>query len=69
LCAAACLLLPAVARTQPQKVNFAPFEGRPVTGIRIEGNRTTREYIITRELETRAGQPFVFATFVFAPGG
>jgi outer membrane protein insertion porin family len=63
LCAAACLLLPAVARTQPQKVNFAPFEGRTVTGIRIEGNRTTREYIITRELETRAGQPFVFATF------
>jgi outer membrane protein assembly factor BamA len=24
-----------------------------VTGIRIEGNRVTREHVITRELETR----------------
>jgi outer membrane protein insertion porin family len=63
LCAAAGLLMPALARAQADRAVFAPYEGRPVTGIRIEGNRTTREHIITRELETRAGEPFAFATF------
>jgi len=62
LFAAVCLLLPAVAGAQAERAFFAPFEGRPVTEVKIDGNRVTRERIITRELETQAGRPFAFET-------
>jgi outer membrane protein insertion porin family len=62
LCAAASLLVPAVAGAQAAPADFAAFEGRTVTGIKLDGNRVTREHVITRELETKAGQPFAFAT-------
>ena len=38
------------------------FESRPVTRIGIEGRRVTREYVITREIETKVGEPFRLAT-------
>ena len=56
------LLLPVVSHAQAAVAAFAPFEGRPVTALVLEGNRTTREYVITRELETRVGEPFRLAT-------
>jgi outer membrane protein assembly factor BamA len=58
VCAAACLVRPAIAHAQADPATFANYEGRRVTGIRIEGHRVTREHVITRELETRAGEPF-----------
>jgi len=36
----------------------AAAEGRPIREVRLEGYRRTREYIITRELETRPGKIF-----------
>ena len=35
---------------------LAPFENRPVTAIVLLGREVTREYVITRELETRVGE-------------
>ena len=65
LCAAVCLISwSAVTGAQAEPADFAAFEGRPVTGIRLDGNRVTREHVIMRELETRAGQPFAIATLV-----
>jgi len=34
-----------------------PFENRPVTEIKLLGREVTREYVITRELQTRVGEP------------
>lgn len=56
------LILPALAHAQADPAAFAPFENRPVTSIRLSGNRVTREHVISRELETKAGQPFRFET-------
>jgi outer membrane protein insertion porin family len=56
-----CLIVSGPAQAQTDLATFATFEQRTVTAIRIEGNRTTREYVITRELETRAGQPLDLA--------
>ena len=36
---------------------FAPFEAKPVARIEYSGNRVTREFVITRELETKVGEP------------
>ena len=36
---------------------FAPFEAKPVAGIDFSGHRVTREFVITRELETKVGEP------------
>jgi len=52
------VLIPALSWAQTDVAAFVPFEGKPVTAIRIEGNRVTREYVISRELETRPGEPF-----------
>ena len=60
--AACLLLLPALAHAEIDSSTFVAFEDRPVTAIRIEGNRVTRERIITRELETKVGEPFHYAT-------
>jgi outer membrane protein insertion porin family len=56
------LLLPATAQAQADPAAFAPFEDRPVTALSVEGNRATRAYVITRELETAVGRPFHLAT-------
>ena len=52
------VLVPALAEGQTDPTALAGFEGRPVTAIRIEGNEVTREHVIRRELETRAGGSF-----------
>lgn len=63
LLAAVCLAAPSArAQAEASVAALAPFEHRTVAAIRIEGNRTTREYVITRELETQAGQPLDLAT-------
>ena len=54
------VLAPSLAWAQANPAVFAPFEGKPVTAIRIDGNQVTREYVISREVETRAGEPFHF---------
>ncbi len=41
---------------------LAAYENRPVTKLELTGHKVTREYVITRELETRAGSPFKAAT-------
>jgi outer membrane protein assembly factor BamA len=56
------LLFLAVAAGGGDPAAFAPFENRPVTAIRLEGNHVTRAYVITRELETRGGEAFHHAT-------
>ena len=62
LAVAAGSLLPGFAQAQADPAAFAPFEGRRVTALHLEGNRTTREYVITRELQTKVGEPFHLAT-------
>ncbi len=37
---------------------LAPSEGRTVTAIELTGHKVTREYVITREIHTRAGEAF-----------
>jgi outer membrane protein insertion porin family len=37
--------------------NLAPFENRKVTEIVLLGREVTQEFVITRELETRVGEP------------
>ncbi len=63
----AALLLLALATSAGVPPAFAPFENRPVTAIRFEGNRVTREYVIARELETRSGEVFHYATLQGRP--
>jgi len=55
-------LWPASALAQVDPATFAPFEDRPVTGIRFDGHEVTRDYVIAREVETRVGEPFRLAT-------
>jgi outer membrane protein insertion porin family len=55
------VLAPGLAWAQADPAVFAPFEATPVTAIRIDGNQVTREHVISREMETRAGEPFHFA--------
>ena len=59
---ALCVLGPVPAVAQLDTAPFAAFESRPVTRIGIEGRRVTREYVITREIETKVGEPFRLAT-------
>lgn len=54
---AAALAASAVTAHGQDAAVFAPFEGRPVSRITYTGNRATREFVIARELETRAGEP------------
>jgi outer membrane protein insertion porin family len=58
----ATLLLLALTSGAGVPLAFAPFENHPVTAVRFEGNRVTREYVIARELETRSGDAFHYAT-------
>jgi outer membrane protein assembly factor BamA len=55
-----------IASASPQaaadKVDFAPWEDRPVTAIRFEGRKVTREHVISREIETKVGEPFRWVT-------
>jgi outer membrane protein insertion porin family len=43
---------------------LAAFENRPVTEIRLTGYKVTREYVITREIRTRVGEPLHAATLI-----
>jgi outer membrane protein insertion porin family len=47
---------------QPLPASFSPFEGLPVTALRFEGHKVTREYVIAREVETKVGEPFRLET-------
>jgi len=55
-------LAPGLAWARADPAVFAPFEGRTLTTIRIDGNEVTREHVIWREMETKASGPFHFAT-------
>lgn len=55
-------LSPAALLAQVDDVAFASFEDRPVTAISLVGHEVTREYVITRELETKVGEPFRLET-------
>jgi outer membrane protein insertion porin family len=37
--------------------DFQPWSGRTISEIRIQGNRVTRDYVITREILSEPGQP------------
>jgi outer membrane protein insertion porin family len=39
------------------RVALAPYEGRLVTAVEIEGHRVTQDYVIRREIRTAVGQP------------
>lgn len=41
---------------------FAPFETKPVSRIQYTGNRVTRDFVLTRELETKVGEPLRLET-------
>jgi outer membrane protein insertion porin family len=58
----ALALLAGPAQAQTDVAAFAPFEDTRVTALVIEGNSTTREFVITRELATKVGEPFLLAT-------
>jgi outer membrane protein insertion porin family len=62
LAAALLLLIPAPAGAQSDTSSLAPYEGRTVTGIEITGNKVTKDFVITREIRTRGGQPLSQAT-------
>jgi outer membrane protein insertion porin family len=57
--AAAVLLLAAAGRATAQDVAslLAPWSGRRVSAIELQGNDHTREYVIRREIRTPAGEP------------
>jgi outer membrane protein insertion porin family len=38
--------------------SLARFEGRQVTVVELTGHETTKDFVITRELQTRVGEPF-----------
>ncbi len=56
------LLLPVDLAASLDESVFLQYENRTITGIRVTGNRITREYILRRELELRPGQIFTLAT-------
>jgi outer membrane protein insertion porin family len=41
---------------------LAPYAGRVVQAIELQGQQTTRDYVIRREIETAVGQPLRVAT-------
>ena len=56
---AVCLAFrPAPASAAVDARALAPYENRPITAVELTGYRVTEEYVIRRELQTRAGEPF-----------
>ncbi len=53
----ALLLALAAAPASAQDPAWTGFVGRTVSGVRFLGNRVTRDYVVARELETKAGEP------------
>lgn len=52
----------ASGQASAQAPGWTAFEGRRISAIRFVGNRTTRPYVIARELESKAGEPLVRET-------
>jgi len=44
--------------------SLTAFENKPVTRVALSGHKVTKDYVITRELETRAGEPFKVETLL-----
>lgn len=55
-------VVPASARADLDTARLAPYQGRRVAAIALEGQTVTREFIISRELQTRVGEPLSLAT-------
>ena len=51
-----CLAVPVTAAAV-DRAEFEPFEGQVITAIEYDGYSTTKEYVITREIYSRIGQP------------
>jgi outer membrane protein insertion porin family len=47
----------AVSAEETPRDAIAPYEGRRVTAVEIEGHRVTQDYVIRREIHTTVGQP------------
>jgi outer membrane protein assembly factor BamA len=64
LCAAlAAVVLPATpVRGGVEAADIETYEGFLVTGVAVQGHDVTREYVIRREIRTRAGDRFRAAT-------
>lgn len=58
LLAAFLALGPAIASADVDASALAAYENRTITAVDVTGYRVTKEYVIRRELETRAGEPF-----------
>lgn len=57
-CVLAATLLPGPAGAFTAPPDWSRFEGRTVTAIALEGNKTTRDSVIARELQTAVARPF-----------
>lgn len=42
--------------------HYSQFEGKPITEITITGNNVTKEFVITREIHSKVGEPFQLDT-------
>ena len=51
------LMMLGTASADQATASLAPFENLPVTAIELVGRNVTREYVITREIETHVGEP------------
>jgi outer membrane protein insertion porin family len=55
-CVLLLLLLPMDLWADDHAAQFEPFKSRPITRITISGNKTTKEYVIRREIVARVGE-------------
>ena len=49
---------------EPSKAELKPFEGQTILAITHSGDKVTRDYVVERELHSRVGEPFEFATIL-----
>jgi outer membrane protein assembly factor BamA len=55
------VVLHAVCPAQVMKLrrnDYRPYEGVPITAVTITGNNVTKEYVITREIQSTVGEPY-----------
>jgi outer membrane protein assembly factor BamA len=62
LLVAALVCLAAAAGADVDAKALAPFENQKVTAIVLTGHKATKEFVITREIETLVGEPFKVET-------
>jgi outer membrane protein assembly factor BamA len=55
-------LLAVPAEAEVDVAALAPYEGRRVTAVALEGHDVTRDFVIRRELRTKVGEPLAAAT-------